>query len=400
MARLVKQFSWILLGRLMGAVIQAVSMALLARWIGPADFAIFAASYGIALVIQTVGDFGLSAHIVRSRAQNSQDPAAGSALKTLAWINMAICVIGLMAAGAAVAIDPKFLPLVPLAVWLAADKHVEAWLGIPLADGRAWQNATSLVFRRTIALAFLLSSLALGHGELYMYCLGLAVGSMIAAATVQRSNKALVQYGSKTEFRDAFRKSRPFYSNSVATQVRNFDTLLVGLVLSPVASGLYGAASRLTSPLRMVPTSFANILMPIAARQANGGSERILKPILALLGFTTLMYAGIATAIPFVITPLLGKDYDEAIPVIQIVCIGLIFAAVASPVNSLLQGWGHLAAVSWISWFTTGYCLIAILLLGSIFGVSGCGLALATSYVLQVLMQAIYLWKTKGRHQK
>lgn len=370
-------------------------MALLARWTGPANFAIFAASYGIALVIQTVGDFGLSAHIVRSRAQNPRDPAAGSALRTLAWINMAICVIGLIAAGGAVALDTQFLPLIPLAVWLAADKHTEAWLGVPLADGRAWQNASSLVFRRAIALAFLLASLLIGHGELYLYCLGLAVGSMIAAATVQLSNRKLVAYGAEVDFRDAFRKSLPFYSNSVATQVRNFDALLVGLVLSPVASGLYGAASRLTSPLRMVPTSFANILMPIAAKQARGGDERIVKPILVLLGFTTSMYAGIAVAIPFVINPLLGKDYDQAIPVIQVVCIGLIFAAIASPVNSLLQGWGYLGAVSWISWLTTGYCLIAIIVFGSVSGVFGCGIALATSYVLQVLMQVIYLLKTK-----
>ncbi|MBY4210285.1 lipopolysaccharide biosynthesis protein [Rhodococcus fascians] len=372
-------------------------MALLARWIGPADFAIFAASYGIALIIQTVGDFGLSAHIVRSRAQNPHDPAAGSALKTLAWINMAICVLGLMAAGFASMIDSRFIPLVPLAVWLAADKHVEAWLGIPLADGRAWQNASSLVFRRAVALAFLLSSLSIGRGQLYMYCLGLAVGSVVAAATVQRTNKNLVRYGTRTNVRDAFRRSRPFYSNSVATQARNFDTLLVGVLLSPVASGLYGAASRLTSPLRMVPTSFANILMPIAAKQANGGSERIMKPILILLGFTTLMYASIATVIPVAIPPLLGNKYNDAIPVIQVVCIGLIFAAVASPINSLLQGWGYLTAVSRISWFTTGYCLLAILLLGSQFGVIGCGIALATSYILQVVMQGFYLWRTKGR---
>ncbi|MBY4225579.1 lipopolysaccharide biosynthesis protein [Rhodococcus fascians] len=372
-------------------------MALLARTIGPAEFSIFAASYGIAIIIQTVTDFGLTAHIIRSRAVEPKGRQAGSALHLVARINVAVCILGLTAAGTAAFFNSALVPLIPLAVWVAADKHVEAWLGIPLADGAVWQNASSLIFRRSIALFFLLFGIALGRSELYLYCLGLAVGSIVAAISVQIVNTRKVAVGQAFSLKRTLAESYPFYSNSVATQMRNLDTFLVALVLSPVASGLYGAASRLTSPLRIVPTSFANILMPAAARQAGGTSGKLTRPVIMLIAFTSVMYAAIAIVMPYAVPLLLGVEYEHAIPVIQIVCAGLVFAAIASQLNSLLQGWGHLIAVSRISWSTTVFCLLAIVGLGPMLGVNGCGIALALSYVLQVALQAVYMVRHRRR---
>lgn len=390
-ARIGRQFSWILIGRLVGALVQAGSMALLARWIGPAEFGLFASVYGFAIITQTVMDFGLATSIVRLRAQSPDDGSIGSILRLVGRINFGVVIIGFLGAVALSIWDHRFVPLIPLAVWIGADRQVETWLGIPLADGATWQNASSLIFRRTAALLFLIGAFAMGTDPFFGYAFGLAVSSLFAAVFVVRRNLNSVRTDRRTSDWSLLRQARPFWINSIGTQARNLDTLIVALLLSPGAAGLYGAASRLTTPLRILPTSFSSVLMPAAARTPINARRSLIRTTLCMLAFSSTLYLGIGIALPFVVPLLLSSAYDEAIPVIQIVCFGLIFAAVASQLSALMQGWGYLTTVAAISTMSTLSCLVGIVILAPLQGVIGAGLALSFSYVFQVLIQLICL---------
>ena len=391
MKGLIHQFSWILVGRLTGAVVQAGSIALLARWIGPSQFGLFAASYGIAIVLQTAGDFGFTQYIIRLRAVDRDNPAIDGVLKLSGCINLVMGSVLLSLAIGLTFYDYMYAPLMPLAVWIAADKQVELWLGLSLADGKTWQNALSLVFRRVFALGVLIIANLAAYDAFYAYNLGLAVGSTIAAVTVQVRNARVVTPAGRARFRSVFPESRGFYSNSIATQIRNIDTVLVNLILTPTAAGFYGAASRLTTPLRIIPTSFASVLMPAASKSAFSGARSLRRPLVILLLATTLLYVGIAIAMPLVAPLVLGANYAGAVVVIQVVCFGLIFAAVASQLSSILQGFGAIAAVARISWITTSTCLLGIVALAPALGAFGAGMALSASYVVQVAMLLICL---------
>lgn len=390
--RLGRQFSGILIGRLAGAVIQAFSMAMLARWVGPAQFGLFASAYGVAIIVQTVADLGITTYLVRVRALAPTDGSIGLLLGLAGRINFWISVAGVGALSIAAFYDHRFIPLIPMAIWAGADKQVETWLAIPLADGMTWQNATSLVFRRLMALVFLLAAKAAGLDPFVGFTFGLAMSSLLSAYGVMRKNRRQVSVNSSRSIRELLCLARPFWVNSVGTQARNLDTLFVGLLLNPTAAGFYGAASRLTTPLRMIPTSFAAVLMPAASRTANGDRRNLVRSTALMAAATTVMYLGLSALLPTVIPMVLGAEFDGAVSVIQIVCVGLVFAAIASQLSALMQGWGHVNAVAAISTFSTVVCLGGIVVLGPIYGAVGAGFALALSYVLQVVAMLACLW--------
>lgn len=390
-SRLGRQFSGILIGRLSGAVIQAVSMAMLARWIGPSAFGLFAIAYGVAIIVQTVADLGITTYVVRVRARSPRDGSIGKMLKLAGQINIGISIVAVAVLTAMSVQDHRYIPLIPLAAWLGADKQVETWLAIPLADGLTWQNATSLVFRRVVALLFLLTAKACGLDPFAGFTIGLAVSSAASAYAVMRRNRIVVSAQTEETVPEVLRHARPYWVNSVGTQARNLDTLLVGLLLNPVAAGFYGAASRLTTPLRMIPTSFAAVLMPAASRTTEGSRGGLVRSAVLMAIATTVMYSGLSLLLPTLIPLLLGPDFDGAVPVIQVVCAGLVFAAIASQLGALMQGWGHAKAVATVATCTTIVCLGGIALFGPVFGAVGAGAALALSYVVQVVVSLICL---------
>lgn len=386
-----KQFSWILVGRLSGALLQAASIALLARWTGPQQFGLFATAYGVAILVQSVADLGFSSYIVRQRALDPLSGRIRGVLTVAGRVNTLLAGVLGAASIVATSLDRSYFWLVPLALWVALDRQAELWLSIPLADGETWQNATSLIFRRTIAMGLLLLATLDNTDPLTLYTTGLALGSGIAAVATFRRNVNVLAPTVRVSLRYAIRESKLYYSNSVANQLRNLDTLLVSLLLTPAAAGLYAAASRLTSPLRIIPTSFATVLMPAVTKRARGGPTPIRKQLIVILSVTTAMYAILAVLLPALVPMLLGPSYDGARTIIAVVCIGLIFASLASQINSILQGTGALGVVSKISWASTLYCLVSMVPLGLWQGVTGAGIALSSSFVVQVTAQLIYL---------
>lgn len=69
--RLFKQFSWILLGRVVAAALQAATVVILARLLGPLQFGVLAAVLGIIIWLQAVADLGMAKLVVRERSVGS-----------------------------------------------------------------------------------------------------------------------------------------------------------------------------------------------------------------------------------------------------------------------------------------------------------------------------------------
>ncbi|MDZ7911455.1 MAG: oligosaccharide flippase family protein [Rhodococcus sp. (in: high G+C Gram-positive bacteria)] len=106
---LVVQFTGIAGGRLVGALIQALSMVLLARISGPSGFGIFAAAYGVGLVLQTVLNFGFTPFLVRIRALGDQEPLIASTLESPRRANLAVGALLVMIAAVASAFGAEAL---------------------------------------------------------------------------------------------------------------------------------------------------------------------------------------------------------------------------------------------------------------------------------------------------
>ncbi|OZG29160.1 hypothetical protein BH683_010865 [Williamsia sp. 1138] len=388
------QAGYIAGGRLIGALIQAVCLALVARSLGPADFGLFAMWYGLAVVLQACLNMGLTPLLVRIRAVGGRD---ADVLRILTISRHALFVfsssVTLVAVLAASLLGAEWY-LVALVVWVAADNLVEIYLAIPLADGRAWENAMSLVFRRSISGAILLVGLWSNSSSALFYSAGLAIGSTLVLYPVMRSgNSRLRESQSALTYRQLFSEARYFWYNSLATQARNVDVFVVSLLATGssagATTGYYAAASRLTSPLRIVPTSFASVLMPAAVRSAKAGSYRgIVRATLLICVVSSLGFLIVAVLAPIALPFILGSEYADAASTIQIVCVGLVFASVSSQLNAVLQALGHARLVSNVSVVSTAMCLLLVAALVPIGGAVGAGWGLTISYFLQSIILA------------
>jgi O-antigen/teichoic acid export membrane protein len=131
------------------------------------------------------------------------------------------------------------------------------------------------------------------------------------------------------------------------------------------------------------------LLFPAAARTKRGDTRPLLKAVGALIALTTVMYVALAILLPQLVPILLGPSFEPAVSVIQVVCVGMIFAAITSQLSSLMQGWNYLRPVTIISMVSTAVSLLAIAFAAATHGALGAGFALAGGYVVQLTIQAV-----------
>ncbi|MFL0566939.1 oligosaccharide flippase family protein [Microbacterium sp. 179-I 1D1 NHS] len=392
-SRLWGQFGWVSAGRIVAALVQAGSMLLLARLISPGLFGWFAAAQGVLLIAQAASSLGLGTFIVRERARNPSGPSVYSALR-LNEVTSLIFATTLAAFIAAIApFEPRLWPFIPLALAAACERSADVWLNVAVADGDARVNTVNLIARRfTAAATFLLlitvvpidPILAFGSGSL----IAAALSWMFARRFIMRRN---VFDSSPTSARAILRESRPYWANSIATQVRNLDTTIVLAVTTSAQAGFYGLAARLTTPLRLLPTSLAAVVLPMAARTRRDSLSSLVRVVLVSCICLSIFYIGVFIAIPWAIPAALGAAYSPAIPAVQVTTLGLIAAGCASILNAVLQGVGLGVFASRAAFVMTITCLGGVAAGGAAYGALGASVGLATSYVVQASMLALRL---------
>lgn len=394
MPRFRYQFVWNASGRFAGAGLQLISIVLLARYVAPNVFGQFSAVLGLVVVAQSVFDMGVSTFVIKERARNSESGAIRAALRVSASANvvmMALIVATLLVLWGTQDAQ-TYLYMLPLAVWAGAERNVEAWLGLALADGDSQINASALVGRRLLALLVYVFFAPDSPAALGVYSGAQALGSLIAVAAVRLIiGRRLPRNDGKLNIRQVASLTQRFWSTSVAQQFRNIDTFLVAMFASATTAGFYGVANRATVPLRILSTSLAAVLLPEATRAPSSKHAGILKRAgLAWLGISVL-YLCFALAVPLAVPLALGQAYAGSVQPLQVVILGLIMAAASSLAGSLLQAWGKEAYVARIAWLTS-LCSVAMVVAGAIFwSASGAALGLSMAFALQAVLVIIKL---------
>lgn len=384
-SQLASQFSWVLFGRVLAAAIQAGLVIVLARALGPTEFGILSAVLGVTIVLQAVADLGLAKMILRERADGSLPQLVAGGL----WLNSVstrilggIVGIGLLLLG--LIVNSVYLLMIPLAISVAGEKNADTWLGIALADGDAKLNTINLVSRRAASLLLFIVISKLGLNPMLAYSVSVAaaaVGSVLFAKSVV--GDAL--RGERTPLKTTLKVARPYWANTLSSQLRNLDVAIVGSVAAANTAGFYATAARLSGPLRMLPTSLGVVLLPRAA-QVKGGSIKPIVKILAVTGpLFAFMYLALAFVVPWLVELALGGEYEPVVLPLQIVLFGLVFAAISSLVEPVLQGVGLQKSVAFVSVVTTFYILICMALLTAWNGEVGAAIALASGFVIESL---------------
>lgn len=385
--KLASQFAWISIGRLLGALIQAVTILLVARDLGPHSFGVFSAVFGVAIVFQAGFDLGIATMVVRERAVTPTSPIIYSALTLTDRLALAITLItGLPLLFLAIIIDPFFYYLLPLAIWAACERHADTWLAIPLADGDARINTQNLVTRRVGTVLLYLGAVFAGVNAALAFSASMAITATVSLIVIRRIVIHRIDTSrSRVTYREVINRSWPYWLNSVGTQARNLDTLVVSAVAGPSQAGFYAATSRATGPLRILSTSLAAVLLPASADR-----NRKIGSLLGIVGFTALfcclLYGSLILAVPAAVEMFLGAVYEGAVLPLQIVLGGLVFAAIASLFTSMLQGLGYQLFVAKTAIANTAICLLAVSIGGLVGEAVGAAWALSASFASQAAL--------------
>jgi O-antigen/teichoic acid export membrane protein len=400
--RLLVQFGAASAERVASAVIQGLSLLLVARAVSPGQFGLLSGVLGAAWVGQTIFDLGLTTFIVRERATSRTNGIVATALQLYGRLSFALslltmCILLLLG----IYVNSDFSLLLPLALWIGAERNADAWLSVAFADGDWRNNLANIALRRCFSLLSFITLGALGIDPLLAFSVGWAMASMGANILARRSVSVSLPEPVKIAQVTLLRETWPYWTHSLSMQVKNLDVSVASVLGGAYAAGIFAAAARLTTPLRILPTSLARAILPAATRSSKDGIQRefVLLCTAMLMGMT-FVYLVILLLVPHVLPNLLGDPYRPAIVPLQVVLGGLPFAAGSSLLGSLLQAAGSKHVVAHLSLVTTVIYFPTLILGLNISGATGAAIALALSYVVQFVVYLVMTIRLFRAHHK
>lgn len=387
---LARLFGGIFVGRVLAAVAQAGTLVLLARALGPRTFAVVSGVLGLLVFVSSVIDFGVTPATTRAAATQ-----AGTQVRRLKSLNLwcstfggLLFCVGLLMYGARLG-TATGISLGLLGIWAGVDRLAEMRLAVLIGLKKGREVVSNLAIRRFVALAAVAAAYFWWpHGVVAALAAGSILGSLLVVSRTQINEfDEIAETGdtgaTNRDWRLALRESFPFWINSLAAQTRQLDVLVVGLMGGPLSAvTAYAPVSRLVSPLRLLPTTFAQASLAIASSRTRGRNDSVVLTLVAVVP-SLVLFSAVGLSANFWVPAILGEEYSPSVPILQIVLLGLVFAAATSVQTSLLQARGQERAVAVVS-VSTACLALALVAIGAVIGGGlGAGVGLTVGYVLQ-----------------
>jgi len=337
--------------RIGGAAMQAATLLLLARALGPSSFGVLAVFTSTGMLLTALACLGSSTRVLRLRAE----PEAEAIEPALFWIQAAGSVLVLVGLLAAAVVTASPGPAVVGALLAFSDQQME--FRVSHLSGQVRQSAASL----TIILQRGLALLAVGAAAL----LSLPVLPLVGAAFVAVAAVALVGAPARSVPARAVlrfaRSSLGYWLSALVINLRQLEPLVVSASGGVGTAGLYAIAVRVSNPLTIVVTSLQAIAVPEMARA--DGRAQFRRMFRLMLGVALLYGAVLVVGSPLVAEGFLrvvGPQYEGArtLVTVLVVCAGL--SAVSQALQARLLAAGRPATSAWIIGGATAIGLVVL----------------------------------------
>lgn len=336
------QFASILSARILANVLQAVNVIVLARAVTPSEIGMTSAIIGFCMVLFTVTDFGLATLISKSYAREDHVMVASAlrytTITTWAFGGLAFAVgVGLSAKG--------FIPLsmTILILSVAIDRCVEYRLSVPIAADSKVVPASSILLRRGVQFIAFIAFVIGGMPALWAYAVAQLIGTVVGYLQSTHFLRArVVKVATRLPWQTVLKNSYAFFVNSVTAQISTLDTFLVSVFSGAHSAGLYAAASRVTSPLILIPGTLASTVLPPAARATAPQARRVGVRLILVLPVVLVLAGPVGYFVAEPLCQLLyGAEYRPAGATLTVLFIGIPFAVLAAALGAILQAQGE-----------------------------------------------------------
>jgi O-antigen/teichoic acid export membrane protein len=382
-----KQFSLVVLGRVFAAMAQAAAIVMLARWSSPEIFGSVVAVQTLFFALTSVLSFGFPQYIGVLRARNPDSRVVDGIYRVnqkYSWITSALSVAVLL--GLAV-FDSTYLAFLPLGLSLGLQRNGSILDSLAIADGQVTLFSSNLVLRRVVMLTVFVGLYRLQVDVALAYCTAVFLAEVIYNARMRATCIYRPRDQSRIGLRPVFRESKHFWIDAMSGQLRLLDVAAISIVLGPLAAGYLAVPSKIASPLMLLPSSFATLLLP---RVSAGNSKTAQRGIGLAVGVTimiSVLLIGLSLNLEKFITQVLGESYLPAAPVTRIYFIGFVGLCIIYMVGAVLQGLGLYSAVGRNSVVFSVLSIVFLSAGGYVFGIEGA----AWGYVIGCMGQVLGL---------
>lgn len=373
-------------------MLQALTFLLLARWSSVEQFALIASFLAASIFLHTVFDLGLSTYIIKTR---SEDPKNPEIAESLFYNSIALTITG--CAIFITLISTNFFDIYSslwLSIWFALEKVSDTWLCVHQGDGSNKLISLSVLRRRSVSLSIFFALYHFGLNPILSFSIGLGAGSLYSFASLINLTRQNISLNNHFHPFRLIKKTYPYWINSIAAQIRNLDVMLLTVLAGATQGAQLAIANRLISPLSMVASSMAMVLLPAVAKKEITSKHYHRIGLLTTAGASAPILALILIADSLV--PLaLGPQYISSIPVIQIVATGLIALSADAIYSSILQGRGMAKTVATISGSASIFYIGALVLVAPEFGALGTAYLFAFVYGTRLTASIFFIEKMK-----
>lgn len=400
-SRIISGFKATLGARLVNTLSNGLLIVLLAGvLLTPDEYGLLFLIISIVSVAQLGTDLGLARSVARFVSDRKEtDPGSipfllrSSIRYRLLLLGVVIGLLVLLREHIAAALDTPELETLLLggAAYLCVlslfSYHRTLFQGFNRVDLSAVLEVTNNLGRFLFVVAF--TFLGLGVvGALFGYFLGALLATAVGAVLLYR--RFYVEYpdvGGSRSLRDRLLKySVPLTASQSANVLdRQIDTILVGYFLSPAAVSHYVLGKQISEFVTVVSGSLGFSISPSFGEQkATDSLDRAARIYEQSLQYVLLFYVPAAAGLILVaepaITLVFSEDYADAVPVLQVLGVYVVFQSVTDVTTNGLDYLGRAKARAVAKGITSVGNVFLNVLLIPIYGVVGAALATAITF--------------------
>lgn len=313
--------SWLTGSRLLRLVTGVFLVAVLARYLGPAQYGVLQYSLAVVVIISTAAGLGLQGVVVRNLVRDER--SAGTLLGSALLLRLIAGAVGSLAClGIALLVDDpsvrQVLSLLAVMTLLGSSEILAFWF-------EARVKSRPIIVVQLVAFAcgaVAKLCLVLWQAELVLFALVFALEALLVAVGSFRVFQRQVPAGlklraSRSVVNELLRESWPLLVSSLATIIyTRADQVMLGQLAGSAAVGQYSAALSISEFWHLLIVAFSASVMPGIIRARSESRSRFLERIQitldAMVSVTAVVVLALSLLAHVIVALMFGPAYGEA----------------------------------------------------------------------------------------
>lgn len=392
-----------------------LSSVLVARQLGPVDFALISGFNAVVITLAGFTDFGLGTGLIRFASLHKNGKKSAAYYKA---VFIAELIIGALLLFFGMLFSTKLgglagtgLPInvIQIAVLAGAITSVTAYVGAALAAHKKFKiNAVISISISTAKLLYILALLYTGNVSVTKILIGYLGLSMLNAIlgftlapkdyTADVPTDELIK-ASKDIMRFSGWLTLTFFITSITGKL---DFFYLYRIKGPAAAGVYAAAQQLAIIYSMLVGAISTVATPyISEKVAYRDKITFLKKSLPIAMAISLVFIASTVVVPFAVMLIFGDKYTDAIIPLQILIVHLAINVFMIPISLLFIPMGKVKVGTFITALQLGIALIGYPRLISMYGAPGAATTVLLTTIFGLVAYSfvlgVFLTKEKAR---